>query len=48
VAEKWIAALNQEVGQEQFAALQARVEPQSQQIFEQALQNWHAQHEKEE
>jgi hypothetical protein len=46
--EAWIDALRQEVGQEQFAALQARVEPQSQQIFDQVLHDWQAQDEEEE
>ena len=35
--EEWVAALYQEVGQEQFVALRARVEPQARQLFEQAL-----------
>ncbi len=46
--EAWIDALRQEIGKKRFAVLQARVELQSQQIFEQVLHDWQAQHEEEE
>ena len=46
--EVWIDALRRKIGKKRFAALQARVEPQSQQIFEQALRDRQAQHEEEE
>ena len=45
--EAWIDTLRQQIGKQRFAALQARVEAQTHQIFEQALHNWQAEHEEE-
>jgi tetratricopeptide (TPR) repeat protein len=45
--ESWIDDLRRKIGKKRFAALQARVEPQSQQLFEQELRDRQAQHEEE-
>jgi tetratricopeptide (TPR) repeat protein len=46
--ESWIDDLCRKIGKKRFAALQARVKPQAQQIFEQALRDRQTQHEEEE